>query len=283
MELSKRKKFDNNLLNQLIIRDSALLLGDYEILTQNSIINYKCKCGNNYSKKFRGIFQDGGAFCKECCKINTLEKTKLTYNSEKRKNGYKKSGEKNRLLNNKINLRLKEKYKHIDILNINEYINTTSKLNFKCNICNLEFTRNIRSTINNGCPTCKAKIIKSKIYSTSIYSDTIEKRKENFIKKLENLHPKLYDYSNIKYINKDTKINLKCLKCTHNFSKKPCNWFILYREPMSPARINISDSGVIKVNGSGISLFLYSICKSETIWYSNIIIIIINYIFKNHF
>lgn len=222
MESNKRKKFDNNLLNQLMIKDNALLLGDYDILTQNSIINYKCKCGNNHFKKFRGIFNDGGAFCKECCKINQIEKTKLTFNSEKRKSDNKKTAGANRLSNDEINRRLKEKYKNIDIININEFKNVFSKLNYKCNICNLEFTRSIRSTINNGCPTCKGKIIKSKIYSTSIYNDTNEKRKENFINNLEKLHPNLYEYSNINYINKDTKITLGCLKCKGKFDILPC-------------------------------------------------------------
>jgi len=216
-KLRTRRKFDIHLLNEKLQNDNANLIGEYNNLTQHSIITFKCKCGIIDEKPFRNIVSYGGAFCKKCININQLNKTKLTYNSEKRINGINNRTEKNRLSNEEILKRLKEKFNTIEILNINEYNNATSKLNFICNDCNIQFTRTFRSLIQFGCQKCKLKnIIEPKI------NTKIEINKETeFIKNCENKHPKAFNYSKVKFINKDTNIILICNTCNNEILIRP--------------------------------------------------------------
>lgn len=63
--MSKVVKYNIELLKNCIVRDEAILVGDYNILNRNTTISFTCKCGIPGQKVFRNIFEDGGAFCKE--------------------------------------------------------------------------------------------------------------------------------------------------------------------------------------------------------------------------
>jgi rhodanese-related sulfurtransferase len=81
MDLTKNNqitRYDIDLLNKIMIRDEAKLIGSYESLNVGSVIKFLCKCSKEGSKKFRGLYDKGGAFCKECAKINGKKKSEAT-------------------------------------------------------------------------------------------------------------------------------------------------------------------------------------------------------------
>ena len=81
MEITEKipvTRYDIDLLNKIIIRDDAKLIGSYETLNVYSVINFLCKCSKEGSKKFRSLYNKGGAFCKECAKINGKQKSEAT-------------------------------------------------------------------------------------------------------------------------------------------------------------------------------------------------------------
>ena len=75
-------KYDINLLNTIMIRDESNIVGEYTLLNVCSLIKFICKCGKEGSKKFRSLYNKGGAFCKECTKVNRNTKVNNTYNSK---------------------------------------------------------------------------------------------------------------------------------------------------------------------------------------------------------
>ena len=91
-------KFDYNLLSEILKNYNAILKSYTEPLTRNSIIYFKCNCGDEYNKNFRVIYNKGGAFCKKCTLKNQKEKTKNT------KSNSEKSDNRNNNLNNSIKL-----------------------------------------------------------------------------------------------------------------------------------------------------------------------------------
>jgi len=81
MDLNDKKqtvKYDINLLNTIIKRDNSTLIGDYKSLHVYSVIKFICKCAKEDSKKFRSLYGKGGAFCRECAKINGKKKSEAT-------------------------------------------------------------------------------------------------------------------------------------------------------------------------------------------------------------
>ena len=79
-----RRRFDINLLKETINKDGANLIGEYSYLTRESLINFKCKCGNENNKPFRSLVDKAGALCKECKKIQA--------NNKREQNNFKKYG-----------------------------------------------------------------------------------------------------------------------------------------------------------------------------------------------
>jgi hypothetical protein len=79
-------KYNKELLDECLVRDSATLIGEYEKLIRDTKIRYKCNCGNEGEKTFKLIYKNGGAYCEGCCKVNTnnkkMEKRTLKYNRE---------------------------------------------------------------------------------------------------------------------------------------------------------------------------------------------------------
>jgi len=106
MEVKQLKRYDDELLSIIIHRDTAILLGEYNKLNAYSLINFTCKCGINAIKKFRYLCDKGGAFCKECAKVNGKHKAEET--------NLKKFGTKNpfgsKLIQEKIRKDMKEKH-----------------------------------------------------------------------------------------------------------------------------------------------------------------------------
>jgi hypothetical protein len=79
MEILEEKKkekirYDKELLEKVLERDGATLVGEYEKLNRDSKINFLCKCGKENKKNLRVINNNGGAFCYDCCIINRKEK-----------------------------------------------------------------------------------------------------------------------------------------------------------------------------------------------------------------
>jgi hypothetical protein len=75
---SVKRKFDIQLLNETILKNKAILLGEYPILNRDSNIFFICNCGIKNVKNFRTITNYGGAFCIECTEKNKREKTEET-------------------------------------------------------------------------------------------------------------------------------------------------------------------------------------------------------------
>jgi hypothetical protein len=71
-------RYDSQLLNDIIVRDKAKLLGEYPKLNQTIKITFNCSCGEEYTKVFRQIHEVSGAFCKECTYKNGITKKKKT-------------------------------------------------------------------------------------------------------------------------------------------------------------------------------------------------------------
>jgi hypothetical protein len=71
-------RYNKELLEECLARDVATLIGEYERYNRDVFIRFKCSCGNEGEKTFRRILLSGGLYCKECCRINTLNKFKIT-------------------------------------------------------------------------------------------------------------------------------------------------------------------------------------------------------------
>jgi hypothetical protein len=76
-----RTKFDINLLNKFSNENDIEIIGHYEKLNRQSIINGKCKtenCDGKFCKNFRMLIQNKCFYCKSCQNKNTQQKLKAT-------------------------------------------------------------------------------------------------------------------------------------------------------------------------------------------------------------
>jgi hypothetical protein len=76
-----RTKFDINLLNSFVNENSIELIGTYEKLTRETLINGKCKtanCEDKFNKAFRTLFINNSFFCDLCVMKNKCQKIKET-------------------------------------------------------------------------------------------------------------------------------------------------------------------------------------------------------------
>ena len=71
-------RYTKGLLDTLLLRDNAKLVGEYPKFTAYTPITYICKCGAEYSKLYRFIVDNTGLFCKDCTKHKSKEKTEIT-------------------------------------------------------------------------------------------------------------------------------------------------------------------------------------------------------------
>lgn len=65
-------------LKNIIQRDSAILLTNYDFITKNTIINFRCNCGEESTKNILQLISVSGAFCKKCTRQKWTEKQKAT-------------------------------------------------------------------------------------------------------------------------------------------------------------------------------------------------------------
>ena len=72
------RSFNKDYLTELLERDGAILIEVPERLNSTVRIFFQCKCRNTHNKLFSEISYYGGAFCIECRKKNTAQKTKDT-------------------------------------------------------------------------------------------------------------------------------------------------------------------------------------------------------------
>ncbi len=80
--MATKTVYNKALLDSIILRDGATLVGEYEKLNSEVIINFRCKCGNEHNKMFRSLHKWGGAFCKICTNITQSKKTKITFTNK---------------------------------------------------------------------------------------------------------------------------------------------------------------------------------------------------------
>jgi hypothetical protein len=70
-------RYDKDLLNTILIRDGAMLVGDYNKINRDSKINFICKCGREGCKTFRRS-EGCGMLCKSCTEKKRKPKVKAT-------------------------------------------------------------------------------------------------------------------------------------------------------------------------------------------------------------
>ena len=120
-------------------------------------------------------------------------------------------------MSSKINTEIfikKARIVHGDKYRYNEtvYDNAKTKVKIFCNKCKQYFYQTPNNHLNNhGCPVCGLKIAALKN----------TKKIDNFIFKAIKIHGTKYDYSNIKYVNASTKIEIHCNICNNNFLQTP--------------------------------------------------------------
>ena len=71
------KKFTKELLDELIIKNNVILIGEYPKINSKTKIKYKCACGNNGSKSF-SVIPEYGMQCRQYMNKIMIEKTKKT-------------------------------------------------------------------------------------------------------------------------------------------------------------------------------------------------------------
>lgn len=71
-----KRRFTKELLDEIFQRDGATLIGEYKKITRDTLINYNCKCGVEYTKMMRYIVEEAGALCKDCGMKHMVETQK---------------------------------------------------------------------------------------------------------------------------------------------------------------------------------------------------------------
>jgi hypothetical protein len=67
-------KYGIQALEQQILIDKAVLINEYENISRETHITYRCQCGNIHTKTCRRIIDSGGAFCVVCGRKNNVTK-----------------------------------------------------------------------------------------------------------------------------------------------------------------------------------------------------------------
>lgn len=77
----QRTKYDRALLDKVLERDGATLVGNseaYKKLNRETKIKFVCKCGESGEKSFRSFIDYGGVLCNKCLNKNKLQKFKIS-------------------------------------------------------------------------------------------------------------------------------------------------------------------------------------------------------------
>lgn len=73
-----KRRFTKELLDEILQRDSATLIGEYDKITRDIPITYNCKCGSQFTKNMRYLVEEAGALCKECSMKHMVKTQKNT-------------------------------------------------------------------------------------------------------------------------------------------------------------------------------------------------------------
>lgn len=173
-----------------------------QLYTKNEIVSFEglkhksndkvqliCPKHGVYEKYIKDLF-NGNDRCQKC--------------------GCSHNGDFKKLPFEKIEEQLKIKYPSISILNKENYVNTSTKLKFKCNVCGNTFERVVGNflyiKLYNACPICsKLNIPQNRI-----------KTQEQFETEVKQKYGDLYTVKS-KYISSDKKISIKCNDCGRDF------------------------------------------------------------------
>ena len=108
--------------------------------------------------------------------------------------------------------KLREKNPKIELLDT--YVNSRTKVKFKCLKCGNEWETIPHTLVSgHGCPNCSRKE----------QSKKTKKSNEQFLKELKNICPNVLPLE--EYINAQTKIKCRCIKCGFEWETKP-NWLL---------------------------------------------------------
>lgn len=155
----------------------------------NDKVQLVCKKHGIYEKYIKDLFNDNDK-CQKCaCSHN---------------------GDFKKLLFSDFEKFLKEKYPNIDVVNKEEYLNTSTKLKFKCNSCGNIFERTpgafLYGKLYNGCPKCAKSDIAANKTKTQAQFELDVKR----------LYGDLYTVIG-QYVSSDKKIQIRCNDCGRDF------------------------------------------------------------------
>lgn len=199
-EKEGRIKYDRALLDKVLERDCATLIGDYEKITNKTKITYKCSCGNENTKSLYSL-ELNPAKCKSCMKVIQKENTVKTLHM---KNGNNTQEEKNTNIINKLREIFYDNTYDYSKVNWDGF--KKSKITIKCNKHNYEWNSIVESLLlGHGCIKCGR-------------NRTSEIQRKDFVKESIGKFGKgVFDYSLVNYTAAHDKIILKCIKHNNTF------------------------------------------------------------------
>lgn len=157
-------------------------------------VEINCKKHGPYKAVIKSILK-GKSMCRRCCHDRAVSARKLSPETFKK--------------------RLHEKFGDLIVPYIEEFVNTSTPMTFKCSKCGSEFKRQpnnfLSLKLKDPCPECSKKI------------QTEEKTKtiEDFISDAEKIYGKdAYDFSETVYTNSRSKVIIKCNSCGKTFEKE---------------------------------------------------------------
>lgn len=179
MENRKIIRYNIDLLNQIVEKDSIILLEDYTKINRETKIRFLCFCGEEGSKTFRMIHDVSGFYCKKCTVKNTKEKQEKVM--------VEKYGVKNAFQNKEIKEKIKEtnlkKYGTVRALDNPDIKKKVIETNLRKYGTEYSF---------------QSEEVKQKIKSTNIkrYGVKIALQNPDIMKKKENTNIKRYGFRN---------------------------------------------------------------------------------------
>ena len=250
--------FDIKSLNQLIERDNAILIGQYDKLSQKTNIIFKCTCGNEYTKKFSTIIYVSGLFCKKCVNKKGSDK--------RRKTNIEKYGvecvTQNIDIQNKIKKTVFERY-GVNNLSHNKDIQSKKRVTYNKNygVNNPAGKKSIKDKIEKTCMErygvkhfMKTDIVKDKIKKTCLKKYGVDCTLKSIIvrnKIKETFHKKYGNYT--PFLNKNFKDKIKII----NNNKFGVNF------PFQSKNIRNKINTTFQKNYGGKSPFISSIIREK--------------------
>lgn len=202
------------LTNEEFIERARLVHGDKYDYSKVEYVNYNTKvciickiCGNEFMQLPRKHLE--GCGCPECAK----KRSSLT-NQIRAQEAYKegrKATTNKKLTTEEWVKRAQEKYG--DKYDYSKVVYKTSrdKILIRCKQHNICFEQTPKNhLLYEGCPECQKEnkeiLNKNKSFTT-----------EEFIERAKEIHGDKYDYSEVKYVNSNTKVKIFCKKCNKFF------------------------------------------------------------------